>query len=211
VNRRDRLERWEAYGETRRALQPGRLRHCELGRDPPERVRASVFIGTSVDGFIARTDGGLDWLPANGGEPHGYDEFIAAVDAIVIGRKTFETVQAYETWPYESKPVFVLSNGLREFRVPTGAVCERMSGSPSEVVARLAERGMKHLYIDGGATIRGFLAAGLIQQLTITRVPVLLGSGIPLFGALPQDIRLEHVATQSYPSGLVKTEYRVLP
>jgi dihydrofolate reductase len=174
-------------------------------------MRASVFIGTSVDGYIARTDGGLDWLPADGGEPHGYEEFIAGVDAVVIGRKTFETVLAYATWPYERKPVFVLSTSLREIRVPAGAVCELMSGPPSEVVARLAGRGIGHLYIDGGATIRGFLAAGLIQELTITRVPVLLGSGIPLFGALPQDVRLEHVATQAYPSGLVKTEYRVLP
>jgi dihydrofolate reductase len=190
---------------------PRRRRNRELDRVRLARMRASVFIGTSVDGFIARTDGGLDWLPAGGGEPHGYEEFFATVDAVVIGRKTYETIQGYETWPYERKPVFVLSTGLRELTAPAGAVCELMSGPPTAVVARLAERGMNHLYVDGGATIRGFLAARLIQQLTITRVPVLLGSGIPLFGTLPQDVRLEHVATQSYPSGLVKTEYRVLP
>jgi dihydrofolate reductase len=174
-------------------------------------VKASVFIATSVDGFIAREDGRLDWLPANGGEPHGYDEFMATVDAIVIGRKTLETVLEYDSWPYEKKPVIALSTSLTEVRIPPDAVCEIMSGTPDQIVARLEKRGMKHIYVDGGATIRGFLEAGLIQQLTITRVPVLLGSGIPLFGVLPHDIRLEHVATQSYPSGLVKSEYRILP
>jgi dihydrofolate reductase len=180
------------------------LRPSEMG------MRASVFIATSVDGFIARTNGGLDWLPANGGEPHGYDEFMATVDAIVIGRKTYDTVLTYDSWPYEKKPVIVLSTRLRAVEVPRGAVCEIMSGTPQEVAARLDERGLTHVYVDGGATIRGFLKAGLIQQMTITRVPILLGSGVPLFGELPSDIRLEHRSTQSYPSGLVKSEYRVL-
>ena len=173
-------------------------------------MKASVFIATSVDGFIAREDGGLDWLPANGGEPHGYEEFMATVDAVVLGRKTFETVMAYETWPYEDRLVIVLSNRMRSAQVPEGAKCEFMSGPPSQVVSHLEERGVKHIYVDGGMTIRGFLDAGLIQQLTVTRVPVLLGNGVPLFGSLPHDIRLEHVSTKGYPSGLVKTEYRVL-
>jgi dihydrofolate reductase len=173
-------------------------------------MRASVFIATSIDGYIARLDGSLDWLPADGGEPHGYDEFMATVDALVIGRKTFETVLTYQAWPYEQKPVVVLSTRLREVKVPRGAVCEVMAGSPAEVVARLGDRGIGHIYVDGGATIRGFLDAGLIQHLTITRVPVLLGSGIPLFGPLRKDLRLEHVGTRAYPSGLVKSEYRVL-
>jgi dihydrofolate reductase len=176
-----------------------------------QTMKASVFIATSIDGFIARSDGGLDWLPANGGEPHGYDEFMATVDAVVIGRKTFETVATYDVWPYESRRVVVLSTRLHEVKVPTGAVCEVMAAPPTDVVDRLAALGIRHIYVDGGATIRGFLEAGLIQHLTITRVPVLLGGGIPLFGHLPQDIRLEHVATQAYPSGLVKSEYRVIP
>ncbi|HKN07370.1 MAG TPA: dihydrofolate reductase family protein [Thermoplasmata archaeon] len=173
-------------------------------------MKASVFIATSVDGFIARQDGGLDWLPANGGEPHGYEEFMATVDAIVIGRKTLETVLAYDSWPYEKKPVIALSATLTEVKVPDDAVCEIMSGPPHQIVARLEKRGVKHIYVDGGVTIRGFLEAGLIQHLTITRVPILLGSGIPLFGVLPHDIRLEHLATQSYSGGLVKSEYRIL-
>ena len=170
-------------------------------------MKASVFIATSLDGFIARRDGALDWLPADGGEPHGYAEFIATVDALVIGRKTFETVLSFDAWPYATKPVVVLSTTLSEATVPPGAVCEVMAGTPPEIVSRLTQRGMKHLYIDGGVTIQGFLAAGLIQHLIITRIPVLLGSGIPLFGSLSHDIRLEHVATRSYPSGMVQSEY----
>jgi len=173
-------------------------------------VRASVFIATSVDGYIAREDGRLDWLPPDGGEPHGYEEFIATVDTIVIGRKTLETVLTYPVWPYEKKPVVVLSTTLPEVRAPDGAVCEVIAGTPHQVVARLEARGVKHIYVDGGTTIRGFLEAGLIQQLTLTRVPVLLGGGIPLFGVLPHDIRLQHLATHSYASGLVKSEYRVI-
>ena len=171
-------------------------------------INASVFIATSLDGFIARQDGGLDWLPFDC-EPHGYDEFIATVDALVMGRKTFEIVLAFDAWPYGTKPVIVLSNTMLELKAPPGAVCEMMAGDPHEIVARLAQRGMKHLYIDGGVTVQGFLAAGLIQRLIITRIPVLLGSGIPLFGPLSHDIRFEHVATRSYPSGLVQSEYLV--
>jgi dihydrofolate reductase len=170
-------------------------------------MKASVFIATSLDGFIARENGALDWLPPNGGEAHGYLEFMATVDALVIGRKTFETVLTFDEWPYGTKPVVVLSSRPNELVAPADAVCEMMAGSPPEVVARLAERGMKHLYIDGGVTIQRFLEAGLIQRVIITRVPVLLGSGIPLFGSLSRDIRFEHVATRSYPSGLVQSEY----
>jgi dihydrofolate reductase len=172
-------------------------------------MEASVFITTSLDGFIARQDGALDWLPAAGGEPHGYTEFMATVDALVIGRKTIETVLTFDGWPYGQKPVVVLSTTLSELIVPDGAVCEVMAGTPREIVSRLSQRGMKHLYIDGGVTIQGFVEAGLIQHLTITRIPVLLGSGIPLFGPLSHDIRLEHVATRSYPSGMVQSEYLI--
>ena len=170
-------------------------------------MKGSVFIATSLDGFIAREDGGLDWLPADGGEPHGYDEFIATVDAIVMGRKTFEIVLGFDPWPYGPKPVIVLSGNPRRLRAPKGVACEFMSGSPQEIVDRLAQRGMKHLYIDGGVTIQRFLAAGLIQRMIITRIPVLLGSGIPLFGPLPHDVRLRHVTTRSFSSGMVQSEY----
>jgi len=173
-------------------------------------VKASVFVGTSLDGFIARVDGRFDFLPADGGEPHGFDEFLASVDALVMGRKTYETVLTIDPWPYGAKPVFVLTS--RPLGVtPAGRICARVSGTPEEIVLLLAERGIRHIYVDGGQTIQQFLRAGLIQRIVITRVPVLIGTGIPLFGALPRDIKLRHVATRSLPSGLVQSEYLVAP
>jgi dihydrofolate reductase len=173
-------------------------------------MTASVFIGTSLDGFIARRNGDLDFLPPDGGEPHGYNEFIASVDAIVIGRNTFETVLSMKPWPYGNKRVVVLSSRPVDLSAAVGGVVEQMAGPPAEIVSRLAASGARHLYIDGGITIQQFLCAGLIQRLIITRVPVLIGEGIPLFGSLPHDIRLRHIATRHYPSGLVSSEYRVV-
>ncbi len=172
-------------------------------------MNASVFIATSVDGFIARANGGLDWLPPGGGEEHGYDAFIATVDALVIGRNTFETVLSFETWPYGEKPVYVLTTRPLPAPTPAGAVVARMSGDPRDIVSQLAARGVRHIYVDGGITIQRFLRAGLIQRLVITRIPVLLGDGIPLFGPLPRDVALRHVATRQYAGGLVQSEYVV--
>jgi dihydrofolate reductase len=172
-------------------------------------MKVSVFVGTSVDGFIARQNGDFDFLPAGGGEPHGYNEFIASVDALVIGRNTFEVVLALPEWPYGDKRVVVLSSRPVDFSKLSAGVVEQMAGSPAEIVAKLAASGVKHIYVDGGITVQSFLRAGLVQRLTITRVPVLIGEGIPLFGSLPRDVRLRHVATQHYPSGLVKSEYEV--
>jgi dihydrofolate reductase len=173
-------------------------------------MKISVFIGTSLDGFIARPNGALDFLPVGGGEPHGYDEFIATVDAIVIGRNTFETVLAFPDWPYVKKRVVVLSGRPLDLSAVKGGVVEQMSGAPAEIVSQLAATGAQHLYIDGGITVQRFLRAGLIQRLIITRVPVLIGEGIPLFGPLPHDIHLRHISTKHYPSGLVSSEYQVI-
>jgi dihydrofolate reductase len=171
-------------------------------------MTVSVFVGTSVDGFIARPNGELDWLPEGGGEPHGYNEFFASVDALVIGRKTFETVLAFDPWPYGDKRVVVLSSSPVDLLVARGVV-EQMAGNPADIVAKLAASGAHHLYVDGGITIQRFLRAGLVQRLVITRVPVLIGEGVPLFGSLPKDVRLTHVATRDFPSGLVQSEYRI--
>lgn len=173
-------------------------------------MKTSVFVGTSLDGFIARANGTFDFLHATGGdpEPHGYEEFFATVDALVMGRKTFETVLAFAKWPYGEKPVFVLSTAPLA-AAPHGAVVERMSGAPADIVSQLAARGFNHVYVDGGTTIQGFLQAGMIDRLIIARVPVLIGTGIPLFGPLVRDIVLKHVATRVYASGLVQSEYAV--
>lgn len=172
-------------------------------------MAASVFVGVSVDGFIARRNHTLDFLPETP-EPHGYDEFIATIDAIVMGRNTFEWVLRFGgAWPFTKRVVVLSSRPLDLSAVPAGAV-EQMSGEPAEIVSGLAKSGAHHLYVDGGITIQRFLAAGLIQRMVITRVPVLIGEGIPLFGPLPHDIRLRHVATRQYPSGLVQSEYEVV-
>ena len=168
-------------------------------------MKASVFVGTSLDGFIARPDGALDFLPHDP-EPHGFEEFFAEVDALVMGRKTYDVVLGFGTWFYGEKPVFVLSS--RDLgTAPVGAVVERVSGSPDKIVRDLADRGIQHIYVDGGATIQQFLRAGLIHRIIITRVPVLIGSGIPLFGGLEHDLPLRHVGTRTFPSGLVQSEY----
>lgn len=170
---------------------------------------ATVFVGASVDGFIARPDGGLDWLPADGGEPHGYTELLATVDALVIGRATFETVLGFSEWPYGDKRVIVLSSRPLDLAALRDRPVEQMGGEPAEIVARLEARGVGHIYVDGGITIQRFLRAGLIQRLIVTRVPVLIGQGIPLFGPLDADLRLRHVRTRDFPSGLVQSEYLI--
>ena len=173
------------------------------------KMKTSVFVGTSLDGFIARSNGSYDFLTAAGGEPHGYDEFMSTVDTLVIGRHTFEAVLQLPAWPYGARPVFVLSTRALA-PSPAGAVVERMSGNPAEILAQVAARGLRHAYVDGGITVQRFLRAGLLQRLIITRVPVLIGDGIPLFGVTERDIRLKHVATRAYASGLVQSEYEVL-
>jgi dihydrofolate reductase len=169
-------------------------------------MKCSVFVATSLDGYIAREDGSIDWLEdasAETGEDYGFRRFFSSV-------YTFETVLSFEKWPYGDKPVVVLSSRLTKTPEDAPKTVEVMSGSPAEVVQRLSARGVKHLYVDGGVTIQRFLQAGLIQSLTISKIPILLGSGIPLFGPLSKDVRLRHVQTQSYPSGLVQSEYEVL-
>jgi dihydrofolate reductase len=172
-------------------------------------MTVSVFVGTSVDGFIARRNGDLDFLPEDC-EPHGYEEFIASVDAIVIGRNTFEKVLTFGAWPYGQRRVVVLSSRTLDLSVVNEGVVEQMAGPPAEIVSRLEASGACHLYVDGGVTIQRFLAAGAVQRLVVTRVPVLIGEGIPLFGALPKDVRLCHITTRHYPSGLVQSEYDVV-
>jgi dihydrofolate reductase len=172
-------------------------------------MKCSVFIGTSVDGFIARRDGTFDFLPETP-EPHGYDEFMASVDVLVIGRGTFETVLGFGQWPYGDKRVVVLSSKPLDFSSIKDGKVEQMNGEPQEIVAQLQATGSTHAYVDGGITIQRFLREGLIQRMIVTRVPVLIGEGIPLFGTVPHDIKLRHVMTRDYPSGLVQTEYEVL-
>ena len=173
-------------------------------------MKASVFIATSVDGFIARPDGDLDWLPGGDVEDHGYDAFMLTVDMIVMGRGTYEKVLTFGDWAYGETPVVVLTSNPASLPTPPAPTISAMGGSPQEIVAALQKRGATSLYIDGGVTIQRFLAAGLIQRVIITRVPVVLGRGRPLFGELDHDVRLRHVSSRAFDSGLVQSEYEVL-
>ena len=172
-------------------------------------MKLSVFCGVSVDGFLARPDDALDFLDAGGQEPHGFDEFYASVDVVVIGRKTFEVVLTFGNWSYGKKPVVVLGSRPLDLSSVKGGVVEQMSGEPTEIVMQLKSRGFKHAYVDGGITIQRLLAAGCIDRLVITRVPVIIGAGVPLFGPVQRDVNLRHVATRSYEGGLVQSEYEI--
>ncbi len=138
---------------------------------------------------------------------HGLEEFYGSVDVVVTRRETFEVVLTFGKRFYGKKPVVVRSSHPLDFSSVKGGEPEQMSGEPAEIVTQLKARGFKHAYMDGGIAIQRFLVAGLIDRLVITRVPVLIGAGIPLFGPVPGDIRLRHVATRCCEGGLVQTEY----
>jgi dihydrofolate reductase len=173
------------------------------------RAESVVYIATSLDGFIARSDGGIDWLPTPPeGEDFGWAAFIADIDAIVMGRKTFETVLSFGIWPYEGTPLFVLSSTLSAVPEHLAGKAECLCLEPTALMAHLAERGYRRIYVDGGQTIQGLLREGLLDELIVTTIPVLIGSGIPLFGALPADIVWRHLGTETLTGGLVRSRYR---
>ena len=173
-------------------------------------MRISVFCGTSVDGFLARPDDTFDFLKAGEGVPHGFTEFLKSVDVVVMGRRTFDVVRKLGHFGlYGKKQIVVLSSGMLDFSSIRDAKIEQMSGTAREIVTQLEKRGFKHAYVDGGITIQRFLQAGLVDRITVTRVPVLIGEGIPLFGLVPHDIGLRHVRTRSYKGGLVQSQYEI--
>jgi dihydrofolate reductase len=181
--------------------------------DPP--FTGSVFLGMSVDGFIARLDGDLSFLDGGaeaGGPPDdgaggdfGFADFVSGIDALVMGRSTYEFIKPFAEWPYEGKPVHVLSTTL-----PEGADARiTVHRSLDDAVAAIQAAGYRRVYVDGGRTVHAFLRAGLIADLTLSRVPVLIGTGHTPFGGLAADIPLEHVRTQTFGGGMVQTTYRV--
>lgn len=177
-------------------------------------AKCSVFIATSIDGFIAREDGSIDWLEnANTmvppGEDCGYADFIKNVDFLVMGRNTFELVSSFPEWPYKNTRVHVLSSTLNELPPGIPDTVTLSDEDSVHLVQRLSKTGAKQLYIDGGITIQRFLQSGLIEDITITKIPILLGVGRPLFGPIGHDIKLEHVSTKIYPFGFVQDIYRV--
>ncbi len=177
-------------------------------------IRASVFIATSLDGFISRKDGSIDWLDeANAlvpaGEDCGYKAFADSVDVLVMGRNTFERVLTFDPWPYGDKRVVVMSSRGVEIHADLTKTVSYSAEAPDVLMRRLESEGARHLYVDGGITIQRFLAAGLINEITITLIPVLLGEGRPLFGPLEKDVRLKLMGAKNYEFGFVQVRYGV--
>lgn len=170
-----------------------------------------VYVAQSLDGYLAGPRGELDWLDAidnPDGSDFGFADFLSGVDALVMGRNTFEKVATFEVWPYD-KPVFVASGTLSALPARFGARAFLIGGSPAEIVEQLHARALRRLYIDGGMLIQSFLRAGLIDELIVTTIPVLLGDGIPLFGRLPASVRLRLLSAEVLVNQLVRSHYRV--
>ena len=176
-------------------------------------IKCSVFIAASLDGYIAKADGDIAWLvnlPApTPNEDYGYQSFFDSVDALVMGRVTYETVLAFPEWPYGNKKVFVLSGGQPVIPPALADRVEILSGAPQVLLSQLANAGYRHLYVDGGKTIQGFLRAGCIDEIILTTIPILLGAGIPLFGSLNAETSLELVSSRSYANGFVQNHYKL--
>jgi len=172
----------------------------------------SVYIAISLDGYIATPEDGLEWLntfPNPSDSDYGYHEFMDRIDALVMGRKTFDIVSAFDPWPY-TKKVFVLSRSLKEVPAVLVDQVEIVTGDISAVVKKINRQGYNTLYIDGGQTIQAFLKKNLIDELIISKLPIILGEGIPLFTPQGLSIYFEHCSTEVFEGGLVKSHYKKL-
>jgi dihydrofolate reductase len=169
-----------------------------------------VYIAVSIDGYIATSDGGIEWLMEIPNPDHvdfGFTEFMKGIDAIVMGRNTFEKVLSFGKWPY-TKPVFVLTTTLTSVPVGMENKAEIVKGDIEQIVNNLNERGFQNLYVDGGKVVQSFLEKDLIDEMIITRVSVLLGRGVPLFGNMDQSLKFRQVKTTAYNDDLVKSYYK---
>lgn len=173
-------------------------------------MRTVIYIATSLDGFIARPNGDIEWLiniPNPNNSDFGYGEFIAGIDAILMGRNTYEAILSFKSWPY-NRPVFVLSNILESVPQELENKAEIINGNLKDILQRLESRGIINLYVDGGKTIQSFLKEDLIDEMIITTVPILLGEGIPLFGHLNEDLKFKCEKVEFISEYLVKHYYR---
>ena len=184
-------------------------------------VKCSVFIATSVDGFIAKEDGSVDWLDTAGNPEAdmgdqadmGFNKFIESVDCMIMGRGTLEVLSGFdltpEQWPYRDARVIALSNTLTQPPDNLKDRVEMYSGNLCELIAGLESEGHSHAYIDGGKTIQSFLDLRLIDEIILTHAPVILGEGIPLFGKTRQSIKLENSKAEAFPNDFVQLHYTV--
>lgn len=171
------------------------------------RPKISIYIASSIDGYIARKDGNLDWLHYGhtGDEDYGFKKFTSSIDAVVMGRNTYEVVAGFDEWAYKDKRVIVLSNTLTKVRTEA----ELFSGQLPDLLTKLHTENIKHIWVDGGITVSRFLEAGLVDDITISVIAMVLGSGIPLFSTMNREHKCRLISTQSYPSGLVQLKYEV--
>lgn len=184
-------------------------------------MKCSVFIATSIDGMIAKKDGSVDWLHSAGNlnadmgsrADMGFNDYISSVDCMIMGRKCMEAISSMnltpEHWPYGSLRIIVLSNSLKNLPANMQGKVELYSGNLNDLISNLESEGFTHAYIDGGTTIRGFLKLKMINEITITRAPILLGEGIPLFGSIEQDIKLTESKAEAFPNDFVQVRYKV--
>ena len=177
-------------------------------------TEVSVYVAISVDGFIAREDGSVDWLgEANAtvpeGEDCGFRAFMESVDTLIMGRRTYEKVLSFNQWPYGETPVVVLSRNPISLPSNLPDTVTYSSEPLRDLLARLSREGVQHVYVDGGKTIQGFIAEGLVDEITVTVIPVVLGGGIPLFGSMDTGIWLTHLRTIAFDFGFVQTTYLV--
>ncbi len=172
-------------------------------------LKVSVYIATSLDGFIARKNGDIDWLSTGGeGGDFGYAEFISSIDLIVMGRNTYEKVLTFGGWPYEKKVIVLTSMDLTVPPEISDKV-ETLHLAPRELIHELEKRGTKHIYLDGGVTIQRFLRDRLVDEMIITTIPILIGEGAPLFGLLDKDVKLELIKSESFKNGFVQNRYKI--
>ena len=175
-------------------------------------IRLSVFIATSLDSYIARLNGKLDWLEINAdlrkNEDFGYKSYMDSVDCIVMGRNTFEKAVSFPEWPYPNRRVIVLSRIWKQIPDKYADLAELYTGKVELLTVELQNQGVRHVYVDGGITIQSFIKQDLLTDMTITQLPILLGRGIPLFDSFNGDINLELDYAKSYPCGFVQSKYR---
>lgn len=184
-------------------------------------MKCSVFIATSADGYIATLGGNVDWLHTSGDQEAdmsdspdmGFNDFISSVDCMVMGRKCMETLSSFnltpEQWPYGNIKIYALSHSLTQAPVSLRDKVEMYSGDIGDLINKLESEGYEHAYIDGGTTITSFLNRQLINEMIITKAPVILGGGIPLFGKVAQPIKLTSAFARVYPNDYIQVKYTV--
>lgn len=169
-----------------------------------ERPKVSIYIASSIDGYIARKDESLDWLDRVGGydEDYGFKKFLSSIDGLIIGRKTYEVATTVAD-PYPGKKVVVLSQSLKEVKENM----QLYSGDLIQLLSKMYKEGIKHIWVDGGVTLSQFLASRIVDTMTVSIIPIVLGDGIPLFNTMNQEIPCRLISSKSYPSGLVQISY----